>query len=339
MVRRVRLNNFRNYGEETVAFEPGINIIIGENGVGKTNMLEAVFILIEGRSMRTSDIREVIRTGEERAYIGGWFGERTEREARAEIEREGGLQRKAVEGIAAVSYTPDDVYMVKGSPEERRRYLDETAGRVRKGYREVAREYGKVLRQRNEAIRMVRRGLWGRESIRHWNPLLLERGAEITSERAQVVRKAEEMANRSGEKWGAERIEIRYYSNLYRREAEGREDEERLLKVEDAEIRRGVTLIGPHRDEMLISYGGRNARRECSHGEQKIVSLLLRIAQAGIMEEFTGEKPLLLFDDCLSELDRKNRSALLELLAGWEQAIITDTDDIGGAQGINRVYL
>lgn len=339
MVRRVRLNNFRNYGEKTLAFEPGINVIIGENGVGKTNLLEAVFILLEGSSMRTADIKEVIRIGEEKAEIRGWFGDTQEKKAEAEIEREEGLRRKPVHGLTAVSYMPEDVYLVRGSPEVRRRYLDETSCRLKKGYREVIREYARILRQRNEAIKMVRRGAWGKESIRYWGQLLLKRGMEITGERAEIIRKTGEIANLNGKNWGAKAIGIRYYSNLHHGAAGVAENEEKLLRLEDAEIRRGMTLLGPHRDEMKLSYGGKNARSECSHGEQKILSLLLKIAQAGIIEEYTGRKPVLLLDDCLSELDKRNRSALLRLLSGWEQVVITSTDDVEEARGIRRIYL
>lgn len=145
--------------------------------------------------------------------------------------------------------------------------------------------------------------------------------------------------NLYGRDWGAETIGIKYYSNLHHGAAGMAENEEKLRNLEDAEIRRGMSLLGPHRDEMRMSYGGRNARSECSHGEQKIMSLLLKIAQAGIIEEYTGRKPVLLLDDCLSELDRRNRSALLRLLSGWDQVVITSTDDVEEARGIERIYL
>ncbi|MBC7246836.1 MAG: DNA replication/repair protein RecF [Actinobacteria bacterium] len=346
MIRRIYLENFRNYPEKQVELKPGINLIIGENGTGKTNLLEAVFVLLEGRSPRTADLKEVVRTGEESALVRGWVGEGGEERGETRVEREGEVRRREARGFDAVAYMPDDIYLVKGGPEERRRYLDETVGLVKKGYRELSREYARILKQRNEAIRMVRREVWGRERIRHWNTLLLERGEEITRERMGMAERATRAMKIFASGWGVGEIRTRYYSNMLTTGGEhgGEEkgvggNEEKLRMLEEAEIRRGMTLLGPHRDELFFTYNGESARSRCSQGEQKILSLLLRLAQADIIEEYSGRRPVLLLDDCFSELDARNREALLTLLEGWGQVIVTSTDDVAADAVSERIYL
>lgn len=346
MIKRIYLENFRNYPEKEVEFTSGINLILGDNGAGKTNMLEAVYLLLEGKSPRTGDVREVVRKGEERAIIKGWAWEETGERGEVVVEREGGVSRRDLRGIKAVSFTPDDIYMVKGGPEERRRYLDEIIGRVKKGYRELSKEYARILRQRNEAIRMVRKELWGRERIRHWNALLVRKGEEITRERMEMVERAARSMKCYASKWHMGEVAIKYYSNLFAavgksegKRSEFADNEERLRRMEEADIRRGTTLLGPHRDELVLKYNGMSARRMCSQGEQKILSLLMRLAQADIVEEYSGRKPLLLLDDCFSEMDASNRGALLAVLENWGQVLVTSTDDIRAESVKARILL
>jgi len=340
VIGATRLYNFRNYDRRLTEFKPGINVVIGDNGLGKTNLLEALFFLLQGRSMRTNDVREMIRNGEEEAVVEGTLYKGREIKLKVIIDRNGDVRgRRKLEDITAVSFQPDDIWMVKGGPETRRRYLDEVALETKKEYKETLREYQRALKQRNEAIRTVRKGTKGREFIRTWNPLLYQHGSTIVAERSETLRALQEKMAFLGEKWGKGGVELKYYTSMGDDAGDESKTLERMEKMEDAEIRRGVSLIGPHRDELLLYLAGKNVRRECSQGEQKLMTIMWRMAQARMMEGGTGKSTLLLMDDCLSELDEGNRKTIMGEFAGWGQVILTATDDMEELAGAHKIWL
>jgi len=329
LIRRIRLKNFRNYDEITCGFEPGINLVVGENGLGKTNLIEAVYILARGRSMRTSETGDLIRKGEKEALIEGWMGEEG-RDKAGIVLVEGEESRKSGHGkLTAVAFLPDDSQMVRGNPEMRRKYTDDVIRDIKPGYQEVMREYARGLRQRNEAIKRVRRGNAEREEIHYWDELLVSRGMEVVGERKEILRRMEEELNRLGEFWEMKNIEIKYYTNLETGEGARTRNLEKMRMVEEADLRRGATLVGAHRDEMIFRMGGKDLRREGSHGEQKILSLMWRLAHAEIVGMERKERPVILLDDCFSELDERNRRALCRAVEGWGQVIMTATEEVG----------
>jgi DNA replication and repair protein RecF len=340
VIGQIKLYNFRNYQHRTVEFEPGINIVIGDNGRGKTNLLEALFFMLLGKSMRTGDVRELVRNEEEAAVIEGKLYRGREIILRNVISKEGVVQgRRTLQEIKAVSFQPDDIWMVKGGPEVRRKYLDEVIVETKKGYREVLREYQRTIKQRNEALKAVRKGLKDREYTRNWNPLLYRSGRLIVEERTETLKILQEEMAGLGKKWKKGEIRTRYYTSMGDNISDEEKTMERIAKMEDAEIRRGISLIGPHRDELLLFLAGRNVRRECSQGEQKLVTIIWRLAQAKLMEAGTGRSILLLMDDCLSELDEANRATILSELKEWEQVLLTTTDDSAEFEGANKVWL
>lgn len=337
MVLKIKLRNYRNYEEFEITFRPGLNLIVGENGVGKTNLLEAVFLLVEGRSMRTTDIRETIRNDSEENVVEGIFEGVTDGKARIWLRKdEGGIKETAKE-VNAVAFTPDDLYLVKGSPEWRRRYLDELLRSVKPTYNEILKDYNRVLRQRNEAIRMVRKGLWGRENVRFWNEIFVKRGLEIVMERKRMLKKVEDELNANKDTWGMGEIKVKYFSSLSLEAEE--ENHRRLKRIEDVEIRRGSTMVGPHRDEIVFYIDGKNVRREGSQGEQKILSIMWRLTQAGILKEVEKKEVIVLLDDCFSELDEKNRRRLGHSLKSWKQVLVTATEEVKEVQPDNVIHL
>ena len=338
MIKSIILRDFRNYDKEEKVFKEGLNMIIGANGRGKTNLLEAIFFLLQGRSMRTNDVKEMIRRGSEEALVEGGFGMEGERRERTVINREEGRRRgRRVDYLDAVAYQPDDMWMIKKGPDARREALDDVIKGVKRGYPATTQEYQRIVRQRNEAIKAVRKGIKEREYMRNWNPLLYQKGTEITEERAAMLAKIEAEMARMAQRWGAEEVSLKYYSSM-----EGRDEQrtkEKMLRMEDAEIKRGITLIGPHRDEILFLSGGRNARRECSQGEQKVLMIMWRLAQARLVMEEGGKHTLLLMDDCLSELDEENKNKALREMEGWRQALVTVTEDDSRFNGYWKVEL
>jgi len=338
VIKRIKLIDFRNYADDEKEFNKGLNVIIGDNGRGKTNLLEAVYFLLQGRSMRTSDVKEMIRKGREEALVKGVLDVEGEKEEAAALNREEGVIRhRTVDYIDAVFFQPDDIWMIKKGPEGRRAALDEIIKTVKRGYGATLREYQRVLRQRNEAIKLVRKGARGREYMRTWNPLLYRRGREIVEEREKMIGVMEGEMRELAERWGIKEVSIRYYCSMERENEE--KTAKRIRRLEEAEIRRGMTLIGPHRDEILIAAGGRNARRECSQGEQKILVITWKLAQAKVVSEKRGNPILLLMDDCLSELDERNRKRTMKELEGWEQVLVTVTEDSEEFDGCWKVIL
>ncbi len=340
MTGLLRLSDFRNYHSSVTRFDPGINVVIGDNGRGKTNLLEALFFLVQGRSMRTSDLRELVKSGEEEAIIDGVFEAGREIKSRISIDKEGRVKgRKRMEGLQAHSFQPDDIWMIKGGPESRRRYLDEATLEIKRGYRETLREYQRVLKQRNEAIKAVRRGSKGRETIRNWNLLIYRHGGSIVMERIQTAKRMQEEMNTLAGGWGKGEIELQYYTSMGEEIEDEKKTLEKIEKMEEAEIRRGLSLTGPQRDELLIKMAGKNTRRECSQGEQKIVAIMWRIAEAETIRSRTGRKVILLMDDCLSELDAENRKNLMDELRRWEQVVVTATDDAPEFDNCRKIVL
>jgi DNA replication and repair protein RecF len=340
VVRVVTLNNFRNYERGRIEFKEGINVVIAGNGRGKTNLLEAVFLLLEGKSMRGAEGREMIKEQEEGASVEGSFEVGRKISLRIVLEEEGSIKgKRKIEEMGAVCFQPDDIWMVKGGPEWRRKYLDEAILCIKKGYKETSKEYGRILRQRNEAIKAVRKGVRGRDYMRHWNAMLIGQGQEIVAERRQAIVKIADEAAATAELWGLGKLSISYYSTMGEEGSDTEKIREKMERMEEAEIRRGSTLIGPHRDEVIFYLGDKNVRRQSSQGEQKLVIILWRIAQARLMEKERGKRILLLMDDCFSELDHSYRKAVAEELGQWDQAVVTTTDDLAELDGANKIYL
>lgn len=339
MIEEIYLKNFKNYEEAGFRFFIGLNAIIGDNGLGKTNLLEALFFLLQGRTMRGSEPKELVRWGAEKAQLGIKVSGRTAVEKRIEIGEEGRKEKGNLVGIRAVFFQPDDIWMIKGGPESRRKYLDEAVAEIKKGFRVTLREYYRVLRQRNEAIRAVKRGSGDIGLVRSWNPLLAKWGRMVVEERAEGLKELGKEMDAITGKWGVGSLEARLYSSMG--ELFGEEDKliRKIERMEGAEIGRGTTLTGPHRDEVIFDLGGRNARRDCSQGEQKLAAMAWKIALAETISRNTGEEVILLMDDCLSELDKGNRALVLGELEKREQVFVTHAEDLEELRGFNKILL
>jgi DNA replication and repair protein RecF len=319
LIERIILRNIRNYRYKEVRFEKGINVVTGRNGSGKTNLLEAVFFALEGRSPRTKDIKEMVRWGEEKGTVEAFMGGDT-RARRARTVGEKGVDRNRHPGVRAVFFHPDDILIIKGGPEKRRRALDEAVAGLKPGYSASLSEYARVLSQKNRALKEVRKREKGGEILEYWDRLLVEKGREVLKEREKVLGEIAEEVGRISREWGKGEITYRYYKTLDCNDEEGAVA--KLRRMREGEVRRGVALAGPHRDEVVMALGGRNLRRSCSQGEQKMAALFWRIGQAELMRR-AGERVVLLLDDCLSELDEDNVVWLVNELEKWDQSVVT----------------
>lgn len=348
-VTHLGIEDFRNYASAEVAFEPGLNLVVGPNAQGKTNLLEAIYVLTGFPSPRGPD-SVVVRSGAERAVLHGTV-ERAGRSTRVDIELRPGRGRRVLvnrsalpaghslaELVAAVYFGPDELALVKGAPEGRRRFLDELVVKLRPLRVGVKKEWERVLRQRNAALRAARTRYGGRpdDSLEVWTEAFCRAGAALTSARLEVLTALQPLAaERYGSVAGAGEVEISY-SSTWLPEPTGEIDslERRLgdaiASVAAQEIERGQSLVGPQRDDLAVlirSAGGAaiEARTHASQGDQRTCALAMKLAEHDVLTAALGEQPIILLDDVFSELDPMRRAWLAKNVAELDQALVTTT--------------
>jgi DNA replication and repair protein RecF len=354
----VEASNFRNITSGKIELDAGLNFLIGDNGHGKTNWLEAISVLATTRSFRTAKLQEAIRFGQELAVIDGKVrvsGEIT-RELRALIQPR--LKQFAVNGkrekivdylgqLHAVIFTADELAVIRGGPEYRRRFLDESIIAIHPPYAGTVAEYSRVIKQKNallqtardEEFSLVRAG----EMLEPWNQQLATLASKIHRWRERVVERLNEVLEKR--LFSSEEVSIRYASAL-----EGKGDltdyaaliSERLRTRVQAELVSGHALIGPHRDELEITFDGRDIRKFGSSGQQRSAFLLLLLANISVFNATRDEYPLFLIDDIDSELDQDRIGRLLEFLKGKTQTIVTTSkaniaEDFGSGATVVQV--
>jgi DNA replication and repair protein RecF len=299
-------------------------LAVGPNGVGKTNLLEALHVGTQGFSPRTRADAELIRFGETKARI-AVRGEREAVVADIEVTLETGTAKKAtINGvplrgeIATLVFTPDRLGIVKGGPAARRAYFDRALGRVSPARAQLSAEYGAVVAQRNASLRRIALGLSSRDALAPWTERVANLGTQLVAARREVLDLlAAPFAERAGE-LGLEAAELRY---------EGAPPTAAALEERiERDLERGATGIGPHLDDVVIASAGRELRTFGSQGEQRLTVLALLLAEAELLAERRGAPPLLLLDDVLSELDPARRRILAARVVKAGQALVTATD-------------
>ncbi len=343
-IKTLQLKNFRNYSDFSIDLKEGLNFIIGKNATGKTNILEAIYFLEAGKSHRTNTNQELITWNEEFSLIKA-SAYRQDRDIiiEASIFKAGGKQIK-VNGVGikkirarerpilTVIFTPDHLKIVKEMPENRRSYLDEILEKTRPDYGYWRQQYSKILKQRNMLLKKVYVGRMKQDVIDYWDKQLVHAGVKIVIARAGIIKKLEDRAGQSYKKISESDMsfELNYENQLLDENNNSPESlEERFLSElknkRKAEIERGQTLVGPHRDDVGIYTDGTDLRIYGSQGEQRSASLALKIAEFSIIKELSKDLPILLLDDVMSELDHARREALLKQVGNGIQAIITST--------------
>jgi len=340
----LHLRDFRNVAAADLEPSPRATVLVGPNGQGKTNLLEAVFVLSTLRPLRAVRLAELVRFGAERARVDGDFeGPGGSRRVSVEVGPSGRtafLDGKALassdrldeyfEGKAAVCFSPDDLLLVKGGPELRRRFLDRAAFNRWPAVLSEARDYVRALRARNAALRGA-----GAEVEESFRAPLVAAGARLVLRRQALVaelapRVAAAFREICGAAAPAAELEYRPAAGLVLRGAEveiaaalGEALRARLGRDRD----RGYTSAGPHMDDLALLLGRRGARAYASQGQQRALVLALKIAEIENLRERAGRPPLLLLDDVSSELDPEKNAYLLRYLAALPgQAFLTTTD-------------
>ena len=333
LIRQIQLNNFRNYESLMISFSDGVNLLYGDNAQGKTNLLEAIFLSATTRALRGSKDRELIRFGCEEAYIGTQVVNRGSTH-RVDMR----LRRSKPKGIAideipirrsaelmglvhVIAFCPDDLSMMKNGPSERRRFLDMELCQMDPIYCSNLINYNKVLQQRNNLLKQIGADPSLKETVSVWDDQLIRYGSDIIKRRRSFTEELLPIvtAKHSLLSGGCEELVISYAPNVTE-EAYA----EKLARSLDHDLFMKATGTGPHRDDLEVTVNGQNVRLFGSQGQQRTAALSMKLAEIDLVRKRTGESPVLLLDDVLSELDRKRQIQLLTEINGL-QTIITCT--------------
>lgn len=334
LLRRLRLRNHRNYAHLDLVPGAGVNVFIGPNGQGKTNLLEAVAMLALSSSPRARREIELVGPIAPGARIEAEVeahGRRLEVVIALEVDGDRARRTIEVDGVRrrgvdlpghfrVTLFWPDDLGLVKSGPELRRRFLNQMLVQVEPGYARALAGLRRVLEQRNSLLKRIAGGEESTAVLDAWDQELITYGTEIARARARAVAELRPGAARShAEIADGEALDIAYAGP----------PEDFAVAVQKSltdDLRRGVTTVGPHHDDLVISLAGRDARSYASQGQQRTAVVSLKLAEADLVARRTGERPVLLLDDVLSELDAERRAALLCKVAAEGQVIVTSAE-------------
>ena len=347
ILKELTLRDWRNYDCTTITLHPTLNVFLGPNGQGKTNLLESIFYLCYGKNFRGNKDRELVHWNRQFFRLEALFAlDETSRTHHLEIYYDA-VRRKAVKlngvrygrlralpvRLAAVLFTPDDLGIIKGGPAERRRFIDRELEALFADYEQTRHSYERVLSQRGELLRDIRRRRAEREQLVPWNLQLVELGGRMIRRRLDLLAFLVPQARRvhaflTGEKGS---FNVTYQSSLgqvlHENDAVMKTHFlERLAEVEAEEIARGQSLLGPHRDDLIFYENGIDLRTYGSQGQQRTAILSMKMAAIDAYEQHLGTKPLLLLDDVMSELDFDRQRAVMEIVIKKQiQTFITGT--------------
>lgn len=348
-LNELSLFNYRNYSSLQKGFPSQINILIGQNAQGKTNLIEAIYYLSTGKTYRPARDGQLVKWNCNNYAIKGDITNNggsvnieitfyTMPQVSKEIKINGLKITRMAEllgNLTVVLFAPEDLSIIKGSPGERRKMLDQDISQVSPSYYGKLQKYNRLLNQRNH---LLKNNIDKNRKIREldiWNEQLIEVSEEIIQKRLRVLEKLTPLTRLMQRKLtkGQENLEIKYQFNKQDEVKIGDNIKERILEElernKEEEIRRGITLWGPHRDDLLISLNGIDLKYYGSQGQHRTAVLAIKLAELEFFKAESGEYPLLLLDDVLSELDLERRKLLLNTIEEKQiQCFITTTDDI-----------
>ncbi len=352
-VEQVYLSNYRNYEICNVKFKDGTNVIYGANARGKTNLLEAIYIMSTGRSHRGAKDNELIRFNQTSTKIASKFYSRN-RESKLELVFfDNKKKRIKINGVVAskisqligyfnaVIFCPEDLKLVKGSPGTRRKLLDFGICPLRKKYFNSLSSYLKVLEQRNRLLKDDPES----EMLWVWDEKFLEYGADIIWYRNSFIERLTEKIQPITKEIGNEKVELIYdcgfkIDNLNDKENIKKCFKEELNKIKEREKKAGISLIGPHRDDFKIYLNDSDAKLYASQGQQRTIALAIKMAEVELIKENIGEPPVLLLDDVLSELDESRRNYVLNKIKDIQVIITcTEKDIFGNIPDVNLINI
>ena len=343
-IQKLELNSYRNYTRCQIEFSKQLNLCIGENAQGKTNLIEAIYVLAFGKSHRTSKDKELIKWDEPFAKLQGEiirskkeytheiiFFSKGKRAKIDQLEQE--KLSQYIGNFNVVMFAPEDLNIVKGSPQIRRRFLDMELGQISKQYLFHLSDFQKILHQRNAFLKKEQLNCNQDELL--FNVItqqFIDKCVEISYLREQFIMRLNKIAQKTHAQItkNKENVELKYIPSVHVLE---RKDKSKIKedyfeffnKIKEKEKQRGLSLFGIHRDDFLIYINGKNVQSFGSQGQQRTASLSIKLAELEFILQETGEYPVLLLDDVLSELDENRQRDLLHMVKNKVQTFVTAT--------------
>ncbi len=332
-VKNLKLNNFRNYDNLSIDFDKGINILYGDNGQGKTNILEAIYVCGTTKSHKGSKEKDIIKIDKEESHIKLLLDRRN-----IEHTIDMHLKRNKTKGVAInkipikrtselfgiiniIFFSPEDLNLIKNGPAERRKFIDFELSQLDKVYLHDLTNYNKIVTQRNNLLKQISFNCKLLDTLSIWDNQLVKYGTSIIRRRENFINQLNEIVYDIHNKLsgGREELIIKYEPNV-----EIDIFESQLKNVRERELKYQRTIVGPHRDDMLFLNGDIDLRKFGSQGQQRTCALSVKLAEIELVKKIINDKPVLLLDDVLSELDNKRKNHLLDSIEGI-QTIITCT--------------
>ena len=334
-IKNIKLKNFRNYKEEEISLDKNINIFYGENAQGKTNILESIFLCSLGKSFRARKDNEMIKLGENNSLVEINF-EKSDRKGSIKIELNNkkniylnNIKIKRLSELLGnlniVIFTPDDINILKGGPQNRRKFLDIMISQLRPNYIHILSNYSKTIEQRNNYLRQIREENKSENMLDIWDEKLADYAIKIYEYRNEFIKKLNEKIDEIHNNItnNKEKIKIEYITNC-----ENKENFLKLLKERrKLDIIKGYTTKGIHRDDFIIYINNKEINIYGSQGQNRTAMLSLKLAELQVIYDEIGEYPILLLDDFMSELDKERRKNFLENISNT-QVIITGTEKL-----------
>ncbi len=333
-MKKVVLSDFRNYKNAEYDFSDGVNLVVGQNAKGKTNLLEAIYLLGVGDSFRAKRTEEMVAFGQELGRVSGEIELPKDDKLMLEVIVNGGLvmgkvvnkRKYLIDGVSRrrqdilgilplVLFRPEDVELISGPPDVRRKFLDRLLIQVDKIYSNSLATYDQALRRRNRLLDAIREGSASPYSLTFWDGLLIKHGQVIQEKRRELVEYINELFGKSEL--------FRELTVTYDMSAMS---ETRLSQYKESELAVGYTLVGPHKDDFQVKAETRDLAVYGSRGEQRMAVLALKMGEIYFMEEKGNRKVLLLLDDIFSELDEVHKEEVLRVMSG-RQVVVTTADE------------
>lgn len=353
-ISKLFIDNFRNLIRSEHDFHPNLNILIGKNAQGKTNFLEALYMLGTGMSPRASVEQDIIQWDTNHYFIKGQVKTEqgtftisigyTKGQKRIKINETVLERRKDFLGnLLIIYFSPDDLQIIKGSPSLRRRFLDQELSLLYPLYYDEIQRYRTTLQQRNNLLKEIGQGRRKEQDLYPWDEQLSVLAGKIIKRRLDVIDQWRPLIVQYYAAIGEEEktFQLRYVPSLSLECVSDSEHwqmgiQKSLERRRSEEIKKGITMVGPHRDDLYMGLGNEDLRYFGSQGQQRTAILALKIAEIDYIRTIKGEKPVLLLDDVLSELDEKRQKALLQLVQDDIQTFLTTTDNTFESNNISK---
>ncbi|TCO78069.1 DNA replication/repair protein RecF [Marinisporobacter balticus] len=355
-LENLKLINFRNYNNLTLNFHAKINVFVGNNAQGKTNILESIYLTSAGKSFRTTKDRELIKFDKDQAYIKVEGKKRytdivvalkLDMNKKKQIKVNGVTLTKNAEilnNVYVVVFSPEDLKLIKEGPSERRKFIDNEISQMKPNYFYHLTQYNKVLMQRNNLLKKINHHRKYMDTLHVWDEKLLELGTRLIKEREKFVQRINPLSRLIHRKIteSKENLEVKYMTNIDVKNTFEATMESFRCKLKESltiDLQRGSTTVGPHRDDLGVFVNEVDIRSFGSQGQQRTSALSLKLAEIELIKGETGEYPILLLDDVMSELDINRQKFLIKALRDVQIFITTTEVDYLNQLELNEEYV